>query len=216
MNPKTFLSALTLLWCATAFAQRDEIERITIEVPAKANLYFHEIVDTSKVRGGAGIPPVAIDIKGVKMIAFEDVEGLVSCFGEYDTTYHGPDGGEYGAKTDVHQMNALSGIKHDKKVMFLSGVLLSDYSYTILPNEADDYTYIENYEEKRPSFNQVFFIGDGKNDRGIQQKIHTSSDATLLYLGFADCLVGPPQNYSNNEGSIKLTVVLYRGNKGRN
>ncbi len=204
-----------VLAATPALAQDEEIQRIPIELSAQSNLYFHEITDTSTVRGGAGIPPVEIDIRGVKMISFEDAEGTVSCFGDYDSTYFGADGGAYGQKTDVGERGALSGIQHKKKVMFVTGVMISEYSRLDPPYPADDYTERENYEELYPPFNQVFFVGDGKNAKGVRQRILVRDDATTLYIGFADCLQGPASNYRDNKGTIKMTVVLYRTGKGR-
>lgn len=198
-----------------ALAQDEEIQRIPIEISAQANLYFHEIMDTSMVRGGAGVPPVEIDICGVKMISFEDAEGTVSCVGDFDSTYFGADGGAYGQKTDVGERGALSGIQHNKKVMFVTGVMISEYSRLDPPHPADDYTEREDYEELYPPFNQVFFVGDGKNAKGVQQRIQVRDDATTLYIGFADSFLGPASNYRDNRGTIKMTVVLYRTGKGR-
>lgn len=206
---------VAMLAAIPAPAQDEEIQRIPIEISAQANLYFYEITDTSTVRGGAGIPPVEIDIRGVKMISFEDAEGTVSCFGDFDSTYFGADGGAYGQKTDVGERGALSGIQHKKKVMFVTGVMISEYSRLDPPYPADDYTERENYEELYPPFNQAFFIGDGKNAKGVQQRILVRGDATTLYIGFADCLQGPASNYRDNKGTIKMTVVLYRTGKGR-
>lgn len=204
-----------VLAATPALAQDEEIQRIPIEISAQANLYFHEIMDTSMVPGGAGVLPIEIDIRGVKMIGFEDVEGTVSCFGDYDSTYFGADGGAFGQKTDVTERGALSGIQHSKKVMFVTGVMISEYSRLDPPCPADDYTERENYEELYPPFNQVFFVGDGKNAKGVRQRILVRDDATTLYIGFADCLQGPASNYRDNKGTIKMTVVLYRTGKGR-
>jgi len=216
MNLKTVISLLLILLGTVAQAQEQDIEKIEIDVSAQANLYFKEVRDTSLVPGGAGIPPIVIDIRGVKMISFEGAEGLVTCFGERENTMFGPDGGAYGEHTDVHELGAISGIKHKSKVMFLCGVILSDFSSLDPPFPAKDYTDKEDYEELYPSFNQPFFIGDGKNKDGTIQRIQVREDATTMYIGFADCLAGPPRNYSNNEGNIKITVVLYRSGMGRN
>lgn len=216
MKVQLFFSCLMMVVCTTIYAQPKEVEKITVEIPAQSNVYFHEIPDTSKVRGGAGIPPVAIDVRGVKMISFENAEGLVSCFGEYDSTYFGADGGAFGKKTDIADCGSYSGIKHDKKVMFLTGVMISDYSGLELPLPADDFTNTENKLESFPAFGQTFFIGDGKTADGATQRWLVSKDATTLYLGFADCLSGPPSNYRNNAGTIKITVILYRSDMGRN
>ncbi len=206
---------VAMLATTPALGQDEEIQRIPIEISAQANLYFHEIMDTSIVRGGAGVPPLEIDIRGVKMITFEDAEGTVSCFGDFDSTYFGADGGAYGQKTDIAERGALSGIKHNKKVMFVTGVIISEYSRLDPPYPADDYTEREKYEELYPPFNQAFFVGDGKNAKGAVQRILVRDEATTLYIGFADCLQGPAANYRDNKGTIKMTVVLYRSGKGR-
>lgn len=216
MDLKTILSLIFISLSTAVNAQPKDVEKIPVEISGMANLYFGEVMDTGKVRGGAGIPPVEIDLRGVKMISFEKAEGKVSCFGEYDSTFYGADGGAYGQKTAISDYGSFSGITHEKKVMFVAGVIVSDYSRLELPLPADDFTDTENWQEFRPSFDQPFFIGDGKTKAGATQTWRVPADATKLYLGFADCLSGPPSNYSNNGGVIKITVVLYRSDMGRN
>lgn len=210
------ITVLLLSSLCTSYAQDSSIKRIEVNISAQANIYFHEIVDTSKVICGAGIPPIEIDITGVTMIAFEDADGQVSCFGEYDSTYFGPDGGAYGAQTKVTARGAISGITHLKRTMFVTGVILSEFSSLEPPLPAEDFTGKEHYKDFRPQFNLPFFIGDGKTDKGINQRILPWKDATVLYLGFADALAGPAQNYCDNKGTIKMTVVLYYSDIGRN
>ncbi|MCB9044591.1 MAG: hypothetical protein H6550_00495 [Chitinophagales bacterium] len=210
MNPTLAFISLFMLLSIPDVKAQEELEKIDIEVSAQANLYFSQVRDTSIIPGGAGIPPVVIDIRGVKMITFENAEGTVTCFNEREGTYFGADGGAYGEKTDVQELGGLSGIKHNKKVMFLTGVIISDYSLLEPPFPAIDYTEKENYEELYPSFDQPFFIGDGKNKDGATQRILVRREATTLIVGFADCLIGPARNYRNNDGTIKITVVLHR------
>lgn len=213
---KSLTLLLLYLFCAIpALAQKDSVRKIPFEVSAKANVYFGEIADTSKVVRGAGIPPVEIDVRGVKLIFFEKMEGSVSFYGE-DSTYFGADGGNCVVYTGVEACGSFSGIVHTKIATFLTGVIVSDYSRLELPLEAEDFTGKENRIQYVPSFDQPFFIGDGKNDDGAVQRWYIPADATVLYLGFADAAYGPPGHYCDNDGSLKGTIVLHYSDKGRN
>ncbi len=207
---------LPVMLCAIpAIAQKDSLVKIPFEVSAKANVYFGEIADTSKIVRGAGIPPVEIDIRGVKLVTFEGVEGLVSFYG-LDSTYFNADGGHCTVYTGVAACGSFSGINHAKIATFLTGVIVSDYSRMELPPDAIDFTDMEHRIEYVPSFDQPFFIGDGKNKTGAVQRWHIPKDATILYLGFADAAYGPPGHYCDNDGSVKGTIVLHYTDKGRN
>lgn len=204
-----------MLYTVCATAQKDSLVKIPIEVPATANVYFGEIADTSKTIRGAGIPPVEIDIRGVKMITFEDIDGSVSFYSQ-PGTYFGADGGRCSVSTGVAACGSFSGIQHADIATFLTGVIVSADSRLELPLEATDFKGMEDRLEYIPSFDQPFFIGDGKNKSGATQRWHIPSQATVLYLGFADAAYGPPGHYCDNDGFIKGTIVLHYTNKGRN
>lgn len=216
LKPAIFL----LLLPGYVFAQKG-VEKETIEVSALANVYFHEIRDTSMVPGGAGIPPIAIDVRGFEMITFEGAEGEVSAYKDRDSTYFGADGGFYGEKTSVAfgtGFVALSGIVHREKVMFLVGAFQSELSRIYEPPRTIDFTNKENYDYRSycPALNQVFYIGDGIREDGAKQLLIVPRDAEVLYIGFADCLSGPPRHYNDNGGSIKITVVKHPKAEVRN
>lgn len=209
-------SIVTLLFFVplTVFSQENKsIVKEDIEVSALANVYFHEIRDTSMVRGGAGIPPIAIDVKGVEYITFENASGKVSCFKDEDSTYFGADGGSYGEHTGVmpERFCPLSGIEHKKKVMFLTGVFTSQFSGLDPQLPAIDFTEAEGFYSERyiPAQNQVIFIGDGIKEDGTPQVLGVPTGAEVLFIGFADCLHGTPSNYNDNGGSIKITVLKH-------
>ena len=204
----SLLFALPLSTTAQTEPPPTGIKRIPIELSGKANIYFGEIIDTSRVRGGAGIPPVEIDVRGVKSITFEDADGIVSCIRDREGTYWGADGGEYGPKTEIWVCGAFSGILHDTRVMFVTGVMVSEYSRVEPPPEEQNFTGMENWAEYMSAFDRPFYIGDGKDDKGKTQTLYVPRDATTLILGFADCLAGPPSNYGDNDGTITITVVL--------
>lgn len=212
---KYFVLIYLLLCSLPAIAQKDSLVKIPFEVSAKANVYFGEIADTSKTVRGAGIPPVEVDVRGVKLVSFEGIEGRVSFYGQ-DSTYFNADGGKCRVTTGVEPCGSFSGISHAKIATFLTGVIVSDDSRMELPPEAADFTDIENRVEYLPYFDQPFFIGDGKNSMGAVQRWHIPTGATMLYLGFADAAYGPPGHYIDNDGSIKGTIVLHYSDKGRN
>lgn len=210
----TLRALFTTLLCSVSILAnaQDDIytTRSDHEVSAQANIFFDAISYPNKVPGGAGIAPVAIDVRGVKFIRIEKAEGEVSPFTDSAGTFAGADGGEYGLKTSVSGAGALSGIQHDTKVMFLCGAFMSYASGLDAPFPASNYTDDDNNPEFWPALNQTFYIGDGRMDNGKQQVFKVPNGAETLYLGFADCLEGDPSNYRDNQGSIKVTIILER------
>ncbi|KER10707.1 MAG: hypothetical protein HY22_02500 [[Candidatus Thermochlorobacteriaceae] bacterium GBChlB] len=73
-----------------------------------------------------------------------------------------------------------------------------------------DFTNNDNFTQLSPKLNQVFFIGDGKNNQGVVQKFIVPQGATMLFLGFADAAAfqGEPGYYDDNDGAITATVKL--------
>lgn len=191
---------------------QDDIDTVQVSyiVSAQANLFYNAIMNVDNVPGGAGMEPVAVDVRGVKYIKIESTEGEVSPFTDSTGTLAGADGGEYGLKTYVAGAGALSGIQHDTKVMFLCGVFMNYASGLDAAFPATNYTKEDNKPKHWPALNQTFYIGDGRMDNGKQQVFKVPNEAETLYLGFADCLEGDPSNYRDNQGSIKVTLILER------
>ncbi len=214
MNLKPIVTVAVCFFISDAHAQ--EVIKQDIEVSAKANVYYHEILNKEYVRGGAGEKNITLDVRGIRIVTFENASGEVSCFGDEDSTYYNADGGKYGHNTNVLEVGPLTGIVHREKVMFLTGVFTSEDSRLDTPYPALDYTKLENEPTFEPTLNRVFFIGDGINHEGKTQEFYVPRDAEELHIGFADCLEGPPSNYRDNEGTIKITVVLHPYHKGKN
>lgn len=207
--------SLTLLLLSlgyTTMAQPDTVHQ-HYEVSGTANVYYHAMFNHDKVPGGAGSAPIAVNVKGQKYINVVYTAGTVSCFGAIDSTYFGADGGTYGYSTAISGAGAFSGISHKNRVMFLCGVFASEASGLDEPYDPDDYTGKENEPTYWPALNQVFFIGDGKTDDGTLQTFLVPNEAEVLYIGFADCLSGPPSSYGDNAGTLKITIAL-RHEKG--
>jgi Flp pilus assembly protein TadG len=58
-----------------------------------------------------------------------------------------------------------------------------------------------DFDQLKPGLKQIFFIGDGKNSKGAQQKFQAPKGATRLYLGMMDYY-----QWSNNMGSRDIRI----------
>ena len=125
--------------------------------------------------------------------------------------------------TDISALgNGISGIKFAGREMFLVGVFLDNS----VPSGAGPFTpsfvstggtFNADTATSFPAFftGQVFFIGDGRtgfnNAAGTVQTWAVPTNATRLFLGFADAFdnfVGPWGAYSDNTGSLNVTVTV--------
>ncbi|MDF5714842.1 MAG: hypothetical protein PUP93_13400 [Rhizonema sp. NSF051] len=61
-----------------------------------------------------------------------------------------------------------------------------------------------NYSTISPQLQQVFFIGDGRTNKGIEQKVIVPLGAKRLYLGIMDAC-----SWGDNTGSLDVEVTNY-------
>lgn len=171
-------------------------------IPAPANLYASGVTTVE-----SGIAPTAVKLpeNASGAIVFTRVEGSVSCCGE--TPSIPPDGSD--GATDMNSANNLSAIKHDRR-MFLAGVFVADKSPETTPEAIDFSGEKSSFTQLKPSLNQVFLIGDGRNKDGVVQHFVIPAGARTLHLGFADGLgfSGNPRYYDDNKGAFVATMKL--------
>ena len=207
MRPLYLLIISCLAILSPAFGQG--FPDTTLEIDAKCNVYYYNLMQShANTPGGAGLPPVEIDVRGLKQIRITNVTGMVDFMPWNDSSKECSADGDGPFITEIAASKGFSGISHPKKAMFLVGVFTSPYAIPESVPESMNFEKHENYTVWGPEMNQVFFIGDGQNNKGEQQTILVPTDAEKLYLGFADGLVGLPRNYSDNEGKLRITATI--------
>lgn len=201
-------------------ATAQDTVHIKVEVDAKCNVYY-TLLKVAKVAiyewpGGAGIEPIAVNVTDMKKFSIENTEGQITNKFEGDSTVYcnadGSDNMKEWPTTTIKPFKAFSGIMHFKKSMFLVGVFVSD---GVIPDEVPvtiDFTSREDYNNWTPDLYQLFYIGDGKTNKGDKLQFKIPEYANKLLLGFVDGLKGYPitRNYEDNKGVIKTTVVVYK------
>ncbi len=67
-----------------------------------------------------------------------------------------------------------------------------------------------NSPEVFPDIGQLFFIGDGVTDSGLNQTFFVPANATRLFLGFIDTASPTllPGSYQDNLGSLTTTLEI--------
>src|SRR3984893_11425841 len=160
-------------------------------------------------------PPLDSFAAGLNQIlTFSSVTGMVGC--NFVIT-NGPDGTCFPrVNTTVTSYGGLSGIDVYQANMFLVGVFLDNTEPTGPGPSVLKYNYgtagsLSTADASfSPALDQVFFIGDGLTGTGtgLEQSFHVPSDATRLYLGFADSFYRVPSYYADNPGSLTATFAF--------
>jgi hypothetical protein len=149
-----------------------------------------------------------------QILTFSSVTGMVGC--NFVIT-NGPDGTCFpGVNTTVTSYGGLSGIEVKNANMFLVGVFLDNTEPGGSSAPVLNYNYGTTGSLKTtdasfsPELDQVFFIGDGLTGTGTgqEQDFSVPSDATRLYLGFADSFDSVPSYYADNPGSLTATFAF--------
>jgi hypothetical protein len=173
---------------------------------------------------GSVLPPsVLLGPGSDHVVTFSDVTGRVDCV-VIGSPRFGPDGSNCtgSAGTLISSANGISGIDHDSRQMFLTGVFVgpdtpSDPAPPVLQFAGSGGS---SFSDLYPLLNQEFFVGDGLTGTGsgLQQSFHAPSGATRLFLGFADAYgfgtpynnrIGyPPSSYGDNSGFISANVSV--------
>ncbi len=149
-----------------------------------------------------------------QILTFSSVTGSVGC--NFVIT-NGPDGTCYPAvNTTVTSYGGVSGIDVSQANMFLVGVFLDNTEPSGAGPAVLSYDYgtpgslSTSDATFSPALDQVFFIGDGLTGTGtgLQQIFQVPTDASRLYLGFADSFDSVPSYYADDVGSLTATFAI--------
>lgn len=171
------------------------------------------------VLGSGLLPPVFSFSAGAgQVLTFSSVSGSVRIDNDNNPGYsNGPDGGTLYTSTNVSSVGGISGVVHDAKTMFLVGVFLDGSEPVDPPPSTLNFSASalgENFATLAPSLRQVFFIGDGLTGTGSGsvQQFYVPTNATRLYMGFADAydgtIGGAPGYYIDNDGELIATFEI--------
>ncbi len=175
--------------------------QISITVPSKANIFLAGMPAGTKSAGNDIAPNespylVPVRLSSGQWLEFSNLTGTVS----FD-----PPGAAYGPEGKLNEVVGHSGgAENGKSAVYapidgLIGVFLDDTipSGVVPPTLSFSTSGARNYRALRPALRQIFYIGDGHNDFGIQQRILVPTGATRLYLGPMD-----GYSWNNNIGSF--------------
>lgn len=146
--------------------------------------------------------PTAIPITPGTAMTFDGINGGANNDYTFTTRYTADgdttnlatntDGNEHGIANMTAPINCLLGVYLNDSVPGSSSP----------PANLDFSTDSErNFTSLSPQLNQIFFIGDGRNDAGDVQQFVVPSGATRLFIGTWD-----DYEWNNNIGSFNLTV----------
>ena len=179
-----------------------------LTVPGSAVIYAAGQPTLPAFPGLPGTLPVEVplDPNGSGTVRFESVTGVVTCCGAGGES--APDG-RISAGTDLESWGGISGIVHADRQLFLVGVFLDDTIPQAPAPPRLDFRGQIDFEHLFPELGQMFFIGDGWNAAGVQQAFHAPTDATRMFLGFADGFGfhGVPGWYGDNQGSFSVAIA---------
>ncbi|MCV3217555.1 hypothetical protein OGM63_29285 [Plectonema radiosum NIES-515] len=142
-----------------------------------------------------------IPLKPGSHLTFKVLEGKTRVFNEQD--YFGPEGDIKDLRT--HRVQAENGISNiQAPINSLVGVFLGreqpnkdSAPSTLFFSEEGKQNYLKLY----PQLKQVFFIGDGRTNMGIQQRVIVPLGATRFYLGIMDSC-----NWRDTDGYLDVEV----------
>jgi len=158
------------------------------------------------LRAGGELPPFIDLPQGTdRVLSILGVTGIVgSALGADNEA----EGGSF--RTNLIADSGISGIIHNTKSLFLTGVFIgTDEPVEPAPPTLD---FSSDFTELTPLLNQSFFIGDGQVGvgEGAIQAFHIPDGAIRLYLGFADGrnFTGSPGAYSDNTGALEAYFFI--------
>uniref|UniRef100_UPI001600CA5A hypothetical protein n=1 Tax=Nocardioides stalactiti TaxID=2755356 RepID=UPI001600CA5A len=185
-------------------------DTVDVKVPATADIYLVGADDELTAQlSDPGTEPIKIDVDGASTIRFTSVEGdVAACDG---CAPGSPDGSnEVFASTAVTGFNGIPGVTHADRALFVVGVFVGEDQPAFPSDAVEDLTEESDAASQSPYLGEPIFIGDGETDDGTLQEIEVPSDATALYIGFADGygFVGAPGAYGDNSGTVSVEVEI--------
>jgi hypothetical protein len=193
---------------SAAFGQAPERDTLTVNVPATANPYLAGMPNGTKARIGDSAPqqsPVLVErtlshAVAVTFSATGATEHTPLC----PPDCYGPDGKEFARHRDGPE-HGIADIVAPMDALI--GVFLSDERPDkSKPERRLDFRAIGGgFTTFSPKLKQVFFIGSGRNGRGVPRRYLVPAKATRLYLGVMD-----GYEWNNNSGSFTVSVSIER------
>jgi uncharacterized protein (TIGR03382 family) len=125
---------------------------------------------------------------------------------------NGADGGTSASgTTDVLSLGGISGLIHQNRTLFLTGVFLGPGPASDPAPARLDVTNANGVSEFSPLLAQTFFMGDGLDAAGNVQRFTIPAGATRFYLGFVDALdfgnpTDLPGHYDDNSGTLRVNT----------
>ncbi len=184
-----------------------------VQVQARCNIFgAGYAVPPAPGGGGGGVLPIMVPVAYVPggYVWLSSVTGQVSAGAVFPL--HGADGGTSASgTTDVLSWGGISGLIHDNRTLFLTGVFLGPSSASNPAPPRLNVTNANSQVEFSPLIAQSFFMGDGRDASDTEQRFYIPFGATRLFLGFVDALdfgnpTSNPGHYADNSGHIMATV----------
>lgn len=189
------------------------VHGVEVVVDGKCNIFGAGLVTPpSPGGGGGGVRPVMLSLVGheFSFVELTSVTGAVSAGATFPL--NGADGGTSASgTTDVLSFGGISGLIHQNRTLFLTGVFLGPGPASDPAPARLDVTNANGVSEFSPLLAQTFFLGDGRDDGANLQRFNIPAGATRFYLGFVDALdfgnpTDLPGHYNDNFGSLRVNT----------
>ena len=212
------LKRVSLLWICVLILECLVVvafssEQVSVTVDSQMNIYYSGRKRLPNESDGR--LPAKVGVIG-DVVTFPNVGGTMSFWDAHDVAV-GPDGGTFFPSTNVSFLGPLSSISHPRSG-FLVGVFVRDDAAQT--REAPTpYTYLKGdaeYQDRLvPQLDQVFYVGDGRGQKGQLQVFAIPYGATSLYLGIADAgsFNGTAGAYADNSGKYVVSARFERAEK---
>jgi hypothetical protein len=202
------IAAVAIFAASGLFGQAPNTDTLALNVPATANPYLAGMPSGARAREGDSAPqqaPVQVprSLSHAVAVTFTAVGAIQhtplcppDCSGPNCAAFARHRGGpEHGIADVIAPIDAVMGV-------FLS----DEQPDRGKPPRSLDYRRIRrNSASFSPQLKQVFFIGNGRTNRGAPRRYIVPAKATRLYLAVMDSY-----EWNNNSGSFTVTVAIER------
>jgi uncharacterized delta-60 repeat protein len=210
--------------CRSTVTIRPPSSAVTVTVPGTANPWLAGMPNGTQSEFGDYAPansPVLVNLN-LTPGSWVQVSNITGTAAHWPPAPTGPEGclildpciftnishdigAEHGKSNLTAPINSLIGVFLDNNIPQNPAPASLDFSTM----------QSRDYLDLHPQLKQVFFIGDGKTNGGVQQKITVPPGATRLFLGIMDGI-----EWINNTGAFNVTVNIFNdviaGNCGSN
>jgi hypothetical protein len=189
------------------------VQGVEVVVDGKCNIFGAGLATPpAPGGGGGGFSPVGLSLVGhaFPYVELTSVTGAVRAGVTFPL--NGADGGSSASgTTDVLSLGGISGLIHQNRTLFLTGVFLGPGPASDPAPARLDVTNANGVSEFSPLLAQTFFMGDGLDAAGNVQRFTIPVGATRFYLGFVDALdfgnpTDLPGHYDDNSGTLRVNT----------